>query len=97
MSSGTAEAARVAHVHAVSSTGGRTAGPAVPEVTQLTAQFLARRRPVVSNVVPDLRHMALDFQLVLFEPRNVQFLSRGTTLELAGDVLVVVANDSNPD
>lgn len=96
LAGGTAEAARAAQVHAVSSTGGRTAGPAVPEVTQFTAQFLTRRGPVVSDVVPDFRHMSFDFQLVLLEPRHVQFLSRGTALELTGDVLIVVANNSNP-
>lgn len=37
--------------------------------------------------------MALDLQLVLLQPRDVQFLPRGAALELAGDVLVVVADD----
>lgn len=89
----TTETASATQVHAVSGTGGRAAGPAVPKVAQFAAQFLARRGPVVSDVVPDFRHMSFDFQLVLLEPRHVQFLPRGTALELAGNVLVVVANN----
>lgn len=38
--------------------------------------------------------MALEFELVLFQPADVEFLARGATLELAGDVLFVVADDS---
>ena len=89
----TTETASATQVHAVSGTGGRAAWPAVPEVAQFAAQFLARRGPVVSDVVPDFRHMSFNFQLVLLEPRYVQLLPRGTTLELTGNVLVVVANN----
>lgn len=37
--------------------------------------------------------MALEVHLVLLDPADVQLLARGATLELAGEVLLVVAND----
>jgi hypothetical protein len=37
--------------------------------------------------------VALDVELVLLEPRNVELLARSTTLQLAGDVLLVVSNN----
>lgn len=37
--------------------------------------------------------MALQVKLVLLEPAEVEFLARGSTLELTGDVLLVVSND----
>lgn len=89
------DTARASKVDAVPGTRGRAVGPAVPALAQFTAQFLTRRGPVVSNIVPDFAHVSLDLQFVLLEPRHVQFLSRGTALELAGDVLVVVADNSN--
>lgn len=87
--------AAVAVVHAVAGTWCWTARSAVlPDLAQLAAQFLAGHGPVVADVIADLDHVPLDFQLVLFQPRDVQFLARGAALELAGDVLVVVADDS---
>lgn len=62
------DTASAAQVHAVSSTGCWAARPAVPKLAQFAGQFLARGSPVVSDVVPDFRHMSLDFQLVLLEP-----------------------------
>lgn len=38
--------------------------------------------------------MALNVHFVLLEPADVELLSRGATLELAGHVLFVVANNS---
>lgn len=40
--------------------------------------------------------MALDVQLVLLEPRNVQLLTRCATLELARNVCLVVTDDPEP-
>ena len=60
--------ARSSHVDAVSHTRSWAAGPAVPELAQFTAQFLTRRAPVVSDVVPNISHMSLDLQFVLLEP-----------------------------
>lgn len=92
----TSDTART-QVDAVPRTRCRAAGPTVlPELTQFTTQFLACRGPVVSDVVADFRHMPLNFQFILFEPRHVQLLSRGTALELAGDVLIVITDDSEP-
>jgi hypothetical protein len=38
--------------------------------------------------------VALDLELVLFQPGDVQFLAGSAALELTGDVLVVVADDT---
>lgn len=38
--------------------------------------------------------MALEVELILLEPANVELLAGGAALELAGNVLFVVANDS---
>lgn len=38
--------------------------------------------------------MALNVHFVLLEPADVELLARGATLELAGHVLFVVANNS---
>ena len=86
-----------AQVDAVPGTRGRTAGSTVlPELPQFAAQFLTGGRPVCTNIISDLGDMALDFQLVLLEPRHVQFLSGSTALELTGDVLVVVTDNPEP-
>lgn len=37
--------------------------------------------------------MALEVELVLLEPGDVELLSSGTTLELAGNVFLVITND----
>jgi hypothetical protein len=37
--------------------------------------------------------VALELELVLLEPADVEFLARGAALELAVDVLFVVADD----
>jgi hypothetical protein len=50
--------------------------------------------PVVLDVVPELHHMSLDLQLVLLQPRDIEFLAGGTALELTGDILVVVSDNS---
>jgi hypothetical protein len=38
--------------------------------------------------------VALEFELVLLEPADVELLAGGAALELAGDVFLVVADDS---
>jgi hypothetical protein len=38
--------------------------------------------------------VALEFKLVLLEPADVELLAGGAALELAGDVFLVVADDS---
>lgn len=37
--------------------------------------------------------MAFEIEFVLFEPRDVEFLARGSALELSGDVFLVVSNN----
>jgi len=68
--------------------------PHLPELFQLFAKLLARSGPVVSDAVAELGDVSFEVELVLFEPRHVEFLAGGTALELAGDVLFVVADDS---
>ena len=86
--------AAAAPVHAVAGAGRGAVGPAIlPDLSQFTAQLLSRHRPVVFDVVAQFHHMPLNLELVLLQPRHVQFLARRSTLELSGDVLVVVANN----
>jgi len=74
---------------------GRALGTADgPELLQLAAKFLASGGPVVCNVLSQILDVALEVQLVLLEPADVEFLAGCTTLELSGNVLLVVANDS---
>lgn len=70
----------------------RTAG--LQELADVFAEFLAGGEPVRANVVAELGECALEVQLVLLEPGDVEFLSAGATLELTRDVFVVVAYDS---
>jgi hypothetical protein len=49
--------------------------------------------PIGLDAVTELDHVALEVKLVLFEPGDVELLTRCATLELAVDVLVVVTDD----
>ena len=55
-------------------------------MSQLPAEFLTGIGPVVADVVSKFRHMALDFQFILLEPRDVELLTR--------DVLVIITDNS---
>lgn len=69
-------------------------GPAGgPELPQLARELLARRGPVGPDVIPQVLNVALQVHLVLLEPADVELLAGGAALELAGDVLFVVADD----
>lgn len=89
--------ARAVHVQAVLNTAARGAvGAAVaPELTEFLAQFLASHVPVVTDTFTQFNDMAFDFELVLFKPGDVEFLSGCASFELAGYVFVVVSD--NPD
>jgi hypothetical protein len=65
-----------------------------PELFELAAEFLAGGGPVGADVVAQILDVALEFQLVFLEPADVKLLARGAALELAGDVFLVVADDS---
>lgn len=72
-----------------------TSGPAIlPELAQFLAHFGAGAGPVVADVVAQLGDVAAQFEFVLLEPRDVEFLAGGAALELPGDVFLVVADDS---
>lgn len=60
---------------------------------QLFAKLLPGRGPVRANAFADLCDMALEVQFVLLKPGDIKLLARGTALELAGDVLLVVTHD----
>lgn len=65
----------------------------LPELTEFLAQFLSGRRPVVLDAVTKLCHITLDVQLVLLQPRHVEFLAGCAALELPLDVLVIVTDN----
>lgn len=73
--------------------GSASADVGLPELAQLLAQLLPRCCPIGLDAVPQLRHVALEVQLVLLQPRHVQLLARRAPLKLPLDVLVVVADD----
>jgi hypothetical protein len=76
----------------------RTAGTAtLPEFVKLLSDFLACCRPVCTDTVPYLCDMTLEVKLIFLEPRNVEFLSRCSALELPGDIFLVVADNSSED
>lgn len=82
-------------IHGVASAGRRAVGARVlPDLAQFTAELLAGHGPVVADVITQLDDVALDLELVLFQPGDVQFLAGSAALELTGDVLVVVADDT---
>lgn len=81
-------------VHRVRDMSGGARGPARrPELAQLFSELLARRRPVGANVIAQLLDVTLQVELVLLEPRDIELLPGGAALELAGNVLFVVAYD----
>lgn len=71
---------------------GRTAS--LPELAEVFCELLPCSRPVRLDAVAKLDHVALEVKLVLLEPRNVELLARCAALQLAVDILVVIANDS---
>lgn len=64
-----------------------------PELTQFLAQLLARGCPVGPDVITEVLDVALHVQLILFKPANVEFLARGTALELTRNVLLIITHD----
>lgn len=65
-----------------------------PKLLEFTAEFLSSAGPVGDDVIAKVLDMALDVELILFQPAHVEFLSRSAPLELPGDVLFVVTNYS---
>lgn len=65
-----------------------------PELAKLAAELLASGGPVVGNVLAQVVHVALEIHFVLLEPADVELLARGSTLELSGNILFVVTNNS---
>lgn len=60
---------------------------------QFPAELLASCSPVVGNVLTEVLHVTLEVQLILFKPADIEFLARGTTLELPSDVLFIITDD----
>lgn len=72
----------------------RTDWPAaLPELSKLFAEFLTGRGPVVADALAQLCNMAFEIKLIFLEPGDIQFLTRSATLELAGNVFLIVANN----
>lgn len=65
----------------------------LPELPEFLAELLASGGPVGADRVAQLTHMALDVELVLLEPRNIELLARGAAFELASDVLLIISHD----
>jgi hypothetical protein len=46
-----------------------------PELSQLLAQLLSRRRPVAADVITQLLNVTLEIELILLQPADVELLS----------------------
>jgi len=66
----------------------------LPKLAEVFAKLLAGCGPVCFDAVAQLGHGALDVELVLLEPGDVELFAGRAAFELAVDVLVVVADDS---
>lgn len=71
-----------------------TRATALPKLSQFLSNLLTGRSPVHANTISDFRYVALEIQLVFLQPGHIEFLSRCATLELAGDVFLVITHDS---
>jgi hypothetical protein len=65
----------------------------LPELANVFAELQPRCCPVRLDAVAELGHVALEVELVLLQPRDVELAAGRSTLQLAVDVLVVVADD----
>lgn len=65
-----------------------------PKLAQLSAELLPRGRPVGADIVAQLLDVALEVELVLLEPGDIELLARGAALQLSGNVLFVIPHDS---
>lgn len=64
-----------------------------PKLAELTAELLSGGGPVVDDILAQVLDVALEINLVLLEPADVEFLARSATTELASKVLFVVTDD----
>ena len=62
-------------------------------MAEVLCELLASSCPISFDAVAELDHVALEVELVLLEPRDVELLARCAALQLAVDVLVVIADD----
>jgi hypothetical protein len=65
----------------------------LPELADVLAEFLTGGGPVCLDAVAELGHVALQIELALLQPRDVQFSARCAALELAVDILVIVTDN----
>lgn len=66
----------------------------LPKLPQLFPDLTSRAGPVAANAIPKLGDVASEIELVLLKPADIEFLARGAALELAGDVFLIVPDDS---
>jgi hypothetical protein len=66
----------------------------LPKLADILAEFLPSRGPVRFDAVAEFGHVALQVEFALFQPRDIQFSTRCSALELAVDVLIIVTDDS---
>jgi hypothetical protein len=74
-------------------TGGTVGSAGLPELSEVFTELLAGCGPVCADRVTQFGDVALDVELVLLEPRNVELLASGAALELTRNVLFVVSNN----
>jgi hypothetical protein len=60
-------------------------------LAEVFGEFLAGGGPVCFDAIAQLGHSPFDFKLVLLQPRDIELLAGSAALQLAVDILVVVA------
>lgn len=73
--------------------GGTGRSARLPELSDVFAELLPSCSPIRLYAVAELGHVALEVKLVLLQPRHIELAARRPALELAVDVLVVVADN----
>lgn len=73
--------------------GAAWAGGGRPVVAEFVAELAACGGPVVFDGFAEFEDVAFEVKLVFLEPGEVEFLTGSTALQLARDVLLVIAYD----
>lgn len=65
-----------------------------PVLAQLLGKILAGSSPVGADVLAQVLNVSLKVELILLEPADIELLPGSAALELTGNILLVIAHDS---
>ena len=66
----------------------------LPQSPKVACNLVTCSRPVVADIIAQLDDVAFEVNFVLLQPGDIEFLSRGAALELAGYVFLIIADNS---